>query len=52
MYGIYSTVSKKFVFGISESSKSKAWKALQEKIGDDSRKWKFEARRIKGGESK
>ncbi|SHG82493.1 hypothetical protein [Virgibacillus chiguensis] len=50
MYGIYSTASKKFVFGIRESSKGKAWKALKAKIGDDSRKWRFEARKIKGGE--
>jgi len=47
MYGIYSNVSKKYVFGIREPSKTKAWKALRRKIGDDSRKWRFEAKPLK-----
>lgn len=46
MFGIYSTVSKKFVFGIEEPTKEKAWKALRRKIGNDSRKWRFDARKI------
>jgi hypothetical protein len=48
MYGIYSTVSKKFVFGITESSKSKAIKALFNQIGSDAYKWRFEVRKLKG----
>ncbi|MGG0891664.1 DUF2815 family protein [Cytobacillus horneckiae] len=47
MYGIYSSVSKKYVFGICEPSKSKARKALENKIGKDSRKWRFEVRKYK-----
>lgn len=47
-YGIYNTLSKKFVFGISEPSKKRASKALFNKIGKDSYKWRFEVREIKG----
>jgi hypothetical protein len=47
MYGIYSRVSKRFVFGIKESSKTKAWNKLRDLIGDDSRRWRFEARKLK-----
>lgn len=36
MYGVWSAVSKKFVFGISETSKKKAWQRLEHKIGKDS----------------
>lgn len=46
LYGIYSSVSRKFVFGIKEPSKTKAWKALEKRIGNDSRKWRFEAKKI------
>ncbi|GGP07334.1 DUF2815 family protein [Oceanobacillus neutriphilus] len=46
-YGIYSTVSKRYIFGIYESSKNKARKKLQAKIGKDAFRWRFEARRIK-----
>ncbi|WP_258729676.1 hypothetical protein [Bacillus atrophaeus] len=46
-YGIYSTWSKKFCFGIDEPSKSKAWKALFNRIGKDAYKWRFEVRKIK-----
>lgn len=46
-YGIYNTVSKKFVFGISEPSKTKALKALFNKVGKDAYKWRFEARLLK-----
>lgn len=46
MYGIYSTVSKRFVFGIQEPSKKKAWEALFSKIGNDARKWRFEVRKL------
>ena len=46
LYGIRSTVSKKFFKGIAEESKSKAWKRLRQKIGADSFKWRWEARVI------
>jgi hypothetical protein len=46
MYGIYSSVSKKFVFDIQEPTKTKAWKALKKKIGNDFRKWRFDTRKI------
>lgn len=48
MYGIYNTMKKEFQFGIKEPSKSKAWKKLFDKIGNDARKWRFEVREIKG----
>lgn len=45
-YGIWNTVKKEFQFGISESSPRSAEKRLFEMIGNDARKWRFEARRI------
>ena len=47
MFGIWSTVSKQFVFGIQEPSKSKAEKALFNKIGNNARKWRFEVKPIR-----
>lgn len=47
LYGIYNTVSKQFQFGIKEPSRTKATKALYDKIGKDAYKWRFEPRRIK-----
>lgn len=46
LYGIWSTVSKKFVFGIKETSKTKARKQLFKEIGTDAYKWRFEVRKI------
>lgn len=51
MYGIYSSVSKKHVFGIREPTKSKAWKALYNKIGKDAFKVRFQISKLKGGGS-
>ena len=45
-YGIYSTASKKFVFGIMEPTKHKAWQKLRDYIGNDANKWRFSAKRI------
>ena len=45
-YGIWSVVSKKFVFGIKEPSKTKARKALFNEIGKDSYKHRFEVKKI------
>lgn len=47
LYGIYSTVSKKFVFGIQEPSKTKANKKLFARIGKDAYKYRFEVRKLK-----
>lgn len=33
MYGIWSFAQKRFIFGIQEPTKSKAWKALEKEIG-------------------
>ena len=47
-YGIYSTVSKKFFKGIDEPTKEEAFKKLRKIIGDDARKWRWEARPVSG----
>lgn len=47
MYAIYSTVSKKDVFGILEPTKNRARKKLLEKIGKDAFKYRFEVRKRK-----
>lgn len=47
LFGMYSTVSKKFVFGIQEPSKSKAYKQLFDRIGKDAYKYRFEVRKLK-----
>lgn len=46
LYGIWSTVSRQFVFGIKETSKAKARKALFNEIGKDAYKFRFDARKI------
>ena len=46
-YGIYSTKSKRFVFGIEQETKSKAWVALRQHIGTDSFKYRFEVKEMK-----
>lgn len=43
-WGIYNSCAKEFQFGISESSPFKAENALFKVIGNDARKWRFEAR--------
>ena len=45
-YGIYNTVAKEFQFGINAKSKSEAWRILFQKIGNNARKWRFEAREL------
>lgn len=47
MYGIWSAVSKQFVFGIQEPTKKLAFEQLIRKIGKDSFKYRFSAKRIK-----
>lgn len=46
MWGIYSTWSKTFCFGIAAPSKQIARKELFIKIGKDAYKWRFEVRKI------
>lgn len=45
-YGIWSNATKKFVFGINEDTPMLAEARLFQKIGDDARKWKFQAKII------
>lgn len=47
MYGIYNTCKKEFQFGIKEPTKRKAEQKLFEKIGRDTWKWRFVAKKIK-----
>lgn len=43
-YGIWNTMRKCWQFGISEDTPMLAEARLFQKIGDDARKWRFEAR--------
>ena len=43
-YGIFNTCSKTFQFGICEDTPMLAEARLFQKIGQDARKWRFEAR--------
>jgi hypothetical protein len=45
-WGIWSTWSKKWCFGIDEPTENGARQALFKKIGKDAYKWRFEARKI------
>lgn len=47
-YGIYNTKEKCFQFHISEDSPMLAEARLAYLIGDDAKKWRFEARALKG----
>ena len=47
IYGVWNSIKKEFQFGIKESSPSKARKALFDRIGKDSYKWRFEIQEIK-----
>ncbi|MCY8922115.1 hypothetical protein [Bacillus atrophaeus] len=51
-YGVYSTRSRKFCFGIKEPSKTKARKELFNRIGSDAYKLRFEIRKIKNKKPK
>ncbi|MBO0961474.1 hypothetical protein J1P26_17345 [Neobacillus sp. MM2021_6] len=46
MIGIWSSVSKQFVFGIQEPTKSKAIRKIKEKIGHDWAKYRFITKNI------
>lgn len=46
-YGIWSSWTKKWCFGISEPTKKRAWQALYNRIGKDAYKWRFEIKKIK-----
>lgn len=43
-YGIWNGMKKEFQFGICEDTPMLAEARLFQKIGDDARKWRFEAR--------
>lgn len=43
-YGIWNSSAKRFQFGIKEDSPMLAEARLVYKIGDDAKKWRFEAR--------
>lgn len=46
-FGIWSAVSKKFCFGISQPTKKLARRALIKKIGHDALKYRFSVKEIK-----
>lgn len=45
-YGIYNTVAKKFQFGICEDTPMLAEARLFQLLGEDAKKWRFEARML------
>lgn len=47
MYGIWSSVSRQFVFGIQEPTKSKAIRKIIKKIGKDWLKYRFNVKAIR-----
>jgi len=49
MYGIWNDVEKRFVFGITETTKDAAWRKFVKRVGKTSYKWRFEARAIPKG---
>lgn len=51
-YGIWNNMKKEFQFGIIETSKAKAEKALFNKIYKDAYKWRFEVKELKKGNQK
>lgn len=51
MYGMWSDVSKQFVFGIQKPSKNAARRQLMREIGYDSYKWRFFPKPIKDCEA-
>lgn len=49
-YGIYDCVKKKFCFGICEDTPMLAEARLFQKIGDNARRYRYEARTLKENE--
>lgn len=45
-YGVWNTAKKEFQFGICEDTPMLAEARLFQRIGDDARKWRFEARAL------
>ena len=45
-YGIWSSTSNSWVFGIYAPTKELAYEALFKRIGNDAYKWRFSAKRI------
>ena len=48
-YGIWNSSKKEFQFDICEGTPALAEARLSQKIGQDARKWRFEARQLQGG---
>lgn len=48
-YGIYNTKAKQFQFNISEDTPMLAQARLHQLIGDDAKKWRFDARALPKG---
>jgi len=47
MWGIWNSITKRFVFGIVEATKGRAEREFKRKVGKDTYyKWRYEARRI------
>ena len=46
MWGIWDASCKRFVFGICEDTPRLAEARLYQKIGDDAKKWRYEAKRL------
>lgn len=51
MWGMWSAVSKQFVFGIQEQSKTAARRELHNRIGNDAYKYRFQAKKIRDCEA-
>lgn len=49
MYGIWNGMTKRFVFGIRETTEARAWRAFVKRVGKTSYKWRYEVRRIPEG---
>ncbi|WP_367899795.1 hypothetical protein [Bacillus pseudomycoides] len=46
MYGIWSSVSRQFIFGIQEPTKSKAIRKVKKEIGHSWAKYRFSTKKI------
>lgn len=49
VYGIWNSMTKRFVFGIRQPTKGKALRSLRAEIGKDAHKWRYEVRTIPQG---
>ena len=50
MYGIWNSVEKRFVFGVSEPTSNAAWKSFKKKVPQAIwRKWRYDVKPIPEG---